>query len=280
MASAVNLNLSSEEDIPEFLSREDKNELLFFCNKAQLCLLAEHFGVEVTVGCKKGEILVKVVRAMQVNESLSEKDENGERSDKVVSETVELERLKLEGERMRLEFEGREREKDRQERERETERQERERERERAHELEVLRLRANGGSSSTSLEGSSFNAVSAIKLVPSFSEKEVVEFFLSFEKVARSLNWPEDKWTTIIQCRFVGKAQKVYSALSDEISKNYNQVKEAILKAYELVPEAYREKFRGLKKNLQIKLLWSSHMIKKGHLKTGVDRKRLMVLTN
>ena len=240
MASVVNLNLSSEEDIPEFLSRDDKNELLFFCNKAQLCLLAEHFGVEVTVGCKKGEILLKVVRAMQVNESLSEKDGNGERSDKVVSETVELERLKLEGERMRLEFEGREREMDR---------QERERERERAHELEVLRLRANGESSSTRLEGSSFNAVSAIKLVPSFSEKEVVEFFLSFEKVARSLNWPEDKWTTIIQCRFVGKAQKVYSALSDEISKNYNQVKEAILKAYKLVPEAYREKFRGLKKS-------------------------------
>ena len=66
--------------------------------------------------------------------------------------------------------------------------------------------------------------------------------------MARSLNWPDDKWTTIIQCRFVGKAQKVYTALSDEVSKNYNQVKEAILKACKLVPEAYREKFRGLKK--------------------------------
>ena len=45
-----------------------------------------------------------------------------------------------------------------------------------------------------------------------------------------------------------GKAQEVYSALPVEQSKNYAVVKSAILKAYEQVPEAYRQKFRNAKK--------------------------------
>ena len=43
----------------------------------------------------------------------------------------------------------------------------------------------------------------------------------------------------------VGKAQEIYGSLSVEQSSNYEHVKEAILKAYELVPEAYRQKFRN-----------------------------------
>ena len=38
-----------------------------------------------------------------------------------------------------------------------------------------------------------------------------------------------------------------YSALGIEEKVDYAIVKEAILKAYELVPEAYRQKFRDLK---------------------------------
>ena len=43
----------------------------------------------------------------------------------------------------------------------------------------------------------------------------------------------------------MGKAQEIYGSLSVEQSSNYEHVKEAILKAYELVPEAYRQKFRN-----------------------------------
>ena len=41
----------------------------------------------------------------------------------------------------------------------------------------------------------------------------------------------------------------MYAALSDEVSLDYEQVKAAILRAYELVPEAYRQSFRSFKKN-------------------------------
>jgi len=42
----------------------------------------------------------------------------------------------------------------------------------------------------------------------------------------------------------VGKAREIYSALPVEQSSQYTVVKEAVFKAYELVPEAYRQKFR------------------------------------
>lgn len=49
----------------------------------------------------------------------------------------------------------------------------------------------------------------------------------------------------------VGRAKDVYSALTLDQSANYEtaEIKTAILRAYELVPEAYRIKFRGLEKS-------------------------------
>lgn len=52
----------------------------------------------------------------------------------------------------------------------------------------------------------------------------------------------------MLQCGFTGKAQEAYSALSSEDCKDYSAVKSAILKAYELVPEAFRQHFRNWRK--------------------------------
>ena len=81
--------------------------------------------------------------------------------------------------------------------------------------------------------------------MPPFQEKEVDKYFAHFEKVADSLNWPKESWVLLLQSVLVGKAQKIYGSLSVEQSSNYEHVKEAILKAYELVPEAYRQTFRN-----------------------------------
>ena len=71
------------------------------------------------------------------------------------------------------------------------------------------------------------------------------KYFLHFEKVAQSLKWPTEAWTLLLQSGLVGKARAVYSALSIEESGQYEVVKMNILKAYELVPEAYRQRFRN-----------------------------------
>ena len=46
----------------------------------------------------------------------------------------------------------------------------------------------------------------------------------------------------------IGKAREIYTQLSLEQCSDYDKVKELILKAYELVPEAYRQKFRSCRK--------------------------------
>ena len=46
----------------------------------------------------------------------------------------------------------------------------------------------------------------------------------------------------------VEKAEEAYFALSIEDSKDYEKVKSAMLRTYELIPEAYCQRFRGLSK--------------------------------
>lgn len=52
----------------------------------------------------------------------------------------------------------------------------------------------------------------------------------------------------MLQSVLTGKAAEIYSALSIEQCSDYDIVKSEILKAYELVPEAYRQKFRSYRK--------------------------------
>ena len=47
----------------------------------------------------------------------------------------------------------------------------------------------------------------------------------------------------------IGKAREIYIQLGVEQSHHYETVKELILKGYELVSEAYRQKFRNCKKD-------------------------------
>uniref|UniRef100_UPI00358F8B9D capping protein inhibiting regulator of actin dynamics-like n=1 Tax=Myxine glutinosa TaxID=7769 RepID=UPI00358F8B9D len=117
-------------------------------------------------------------------------------------------------------------------------------------ELELMRER---GEAPPLLTGSTPNQKTwdvgrHVRLVLPFSEKEVAKFFPHFEKVARQLNWPEEAWTILVQSVLVGKAQEIYSALPMDQCADYEVLKKHILKAYELVPEAYRQKFRNARK--------------------------------
>ena len=109
------------------------------------------------------------------------------------------------------------------------------------HELKIASL----GKYPPSDRASTFDPARNIRLVPPFQEKEVDKYFAHFEKVADSLSWPKESWVLLLQSVLVGKAQEIYGSLSVEQSSNYEHVKEAILKAYELVPEAYRQMFRN-----------------------------------
>ena len=89
------------------------------------------------------------------------------------------------------------------------------------------------------------NPARNIRLVPPFHEKEVDKYFAHFEKADDSLNWLKDSWVLLLHSVLVDKVQDIYGSLSVEQSSNYEHVKEAIIKAYELVPEAYRQVSRN-----------------------------------
>lgn len=94
-----------------------------------------------------------------------------------------------------------------------------------------------------------FDVSRYIALVPQFRESEVDTYFNAFERIASALRCPKDVWSLLLQCKLIGKAQEVCSTLSLEDSLQYDTVKSAVLRAYELVPEAYRQRFRNHKKN-------------------------------
>lgn len=97
--------------------------------------------------------------------------------------------------------------------------------------------------------GTNFEVSRHISLVPQFRETEVDSYFSVFERIASTLHWPKEVWPLLLQCKLTGKAQDVCATLSVEDSVNYEVVKAAILRTYELVPEAYRQQFRSHKKN-------------------------------
>ena len=101
---------------------------------------------------------------------------------------------------------------------------------------------------STATKTDKFDMSRQIRFVPPFQDTEVDKYFLHFEKVVSSLEWPKEVWTLLLQSTLIGKAREIYSALSVDQSSNYEEVKGAILKAYELVPEAYCQQFCGCHK--------------------------------
>ena len=98
-------------------------------------------------------------------------------------------------------------------------------------ELEKDKLKVQQAGSSDSSKQTGFDAAKNIRLVPKFQEQEVDKYFLHFEKIATSLTWPNESRTLLLQSVFIGKAREIYSAMPFEICSDYNEVKQAVLKA-------------------------------------------------
>lgn len=94
----------------------------------------------------------------------------------------------------------------------------------------------------------SFDVLGNLRLLPKFSERDPESFFSLFERVADARNWPDSARTLMLQCVLTGRVQEVCSSLTDAQSQIYSSVKSAVLKAYELILEAYRQRFRTWKK--------------------------------
>jgi len=200
--------------------------------KAELLSLAEHYKLEATQTMRKAEIRSKLVEYLVDEEIISEEESES------TTDTIELRKLELQDK----------------EKEREAQLKMKEleiREQELAMQLKIKELELTAASTHSPVsvgQPAEFDVSKQVRFVPPFQEREVDKYFLHFEKVATSLSWPKRVWTLLLQGSLLGKARDAYSALSVEQSSDYDTVKRHILKAYELVPEAYRQRFRTIQK--------------------------------
>lgn len=210
-------------------------EVLEQCTKEQLIKLAQHYSVAVDARRTK-ETLKSIVKAnLQEEGVLKAEDGKSGISASVPGLTFEqqkellmlkleheqqLEKMKYKMEQMKLEVE----------------------------QQKLGLIKAGALSADTGKEGATaahFDVTKNLRLVPKFDERDVDTFFALFERVADFRGWPDEERTLMLHCVFTGKAQEVYSSMSAEDCMVYIKVKEAVLKAYELVAEAYCQKFRG-----------------------------------
>ena len=219
--------------------------------------LGLHFKLAVKSSMRKQEIKVIVAKRLVQEEIFSSYDFPEEN----VSSETKMSKYEFELEKMRLQLEFEDREKERKERmQREQIEKEERMQREQIEkeermnrekldfELKKLKLEKVQENPVPSHVKSEFDAAKNIRLVPKFQEKSVDKYFPQFEKIAANLKWPREFWPTLLQSVLIGKAAEVYSALSLAESSDYDKVKDTILKAYQLVPEAYRQRFRKYKK--------------------------------
>lgn len=73
-------------------------------------------------------------------------------------------------------------------------------------------------------------------LIPKFSEEEPDEFFSGFEGVAETMGWEKEKWSLLVQSALTGKGLFVALVLGTESRKNYDKLKDGVLKTYQITP--------------------------------------------
>ena len=231
---------------PEQFMLAPSQEAFDNLKKDDLLLLGKHLKLEVKKSMRKDLIQHIVMKHM-----ISLKIFDGSVLESLVSSDVEIRKLEIDLELRKIdaqrereirELEFREREKNA-----EIEKQRLD------HELEMKKLELQMKLGTTDIVTSTtvkFDVSKYIKLVPPFHESDVDKYFLHFEKIAQNLEWPKKHWPMLLQSVLVGKAREIYTQLSVDQASDYDSVKQLILKGYELVPEAYRQKFRNQEKEI------------------------------
>ena len=211
--------------------------------------LGKEFGLE-------GEKLLEFVREQQkLDEERRREDDERKRQEEEKQEKFR----RLEEEKRREDDEREERRR-RDDEEREARRQERELRKlemeadilkqkeaaeaaKREHELELARL-GNLDDRPRDRE----DRAKAPKLPAFVDGKDDLDAYLQrFERFAETAKWKKDGWASKLSALLSGRALEVYSRLSEDAAKDYDRVKIALMKRYDLTEDGYRRKFRASK---------------------------------
>ena len=119
--------------------------------------------------------------------------------------------------------------------------------------LEQLIATIGKGFGSGSLGERSDSAAAGLGKEPSlakFSEADTdIEHYLTgFERIATAYKWPKGTWTLRLTPMLTGKAMAAYANMDHAQAGDYDQVKAAILRRYDINEETYRQRFRTTRK--------------------------------
>ena len=141
---------------------------------------------------------------------------------------------------------------EKQEKERELLRKEKEEEHRRELEkrdkdMEMIKLKMTMGKDQT--EAVTQNVAIHKPKLPKFEEdKDDMDICLQrFERFAKMQKWKPEEWVVSLSPLLTGKGLEVYTSMPDTDLNNYDQLKLALLKRYQLTEEGFQKKFRESK---------------------------------
>ncbi|KAK7105052.1 hypothetical protein V1264_019673 [Littorina saxatilis] len=82
--------------------------------------------------------------------------------------------------------------------------------------------------------------------LPAFADgKDQIDCYLArFERFAESARWQRDEWAIQLSAHLTGAALEVYTRLSNDDARDYDVLKEALLRCYNFTERGYRQRFR------------------------------------
>jgi hypothetical protein len=110
--------------------------------------------------------------------------------------------------------------------------------------MEHLQGLVTGRAASSAPRGSGAEAIKLTRL----GEKDDIEAYLTtFQRIMEVNEVAKERWPFQLAPQLTGKAQQAYTALTPENARDYDAVKNAILRRFNINEETYRQRFRSLK---------------------------------
>ena len=86
----------------------------------------------------------------------------------------------------------------------------------------------------------------SLKLTKLTETEDIEAFLTAYERAVEAHNVPPEKWAVLLAPQLTGKALHAYAAMGNEEAKDYEQVKGAIFRRYDINEETYRRRLRAV----------------------------------
>ena len=94
------------------------------------------------------------------------------------------------------------------------------------------------------------NRIEGLKLTPLEDKDNVEEYLDQFERIAHIQGWEKKTWSNRLIPYLRGTARSLFFSLPEEETANYDQLRAALMKRFNLTAEGYRHRFRAAKKEV------------------------------